>query len=135
MSDVSVAEAFSGKTSLDSSVTIKGWIRTRRDSKAGFSFLAVHDGSCFDAIQVVASSSLSNYASEVMRLTTGCSVIVTGKLVQSQGKGQARGIQADSVQVVGWVDDPDTYPASAKHHTFEYLREIAHLRPRTNTFG
>ncbi len=135
MSDVSIAGAFSQKTPLDSSVTIKGWIRTRRDSKAGFSFLAVHDGSCFDAIQVVAPNTLANYTSEVLHLNTGCSVIVTGKLVQSQGKGQSREIQADSVKVVGWVEDPDTYPASAKQHTFEYLREIAHLRPRTNTFG
>jgi asparaginyl-tRNA synthetase len=135
MADVMIADALGGKAPLESTVTIKGWIRTRRDSKAGFSFLAVHDGSCFDAIQAVASSSLPNYTNEILHLTTGCSVIVTGKLVQSQGKGQAREIHAESVQVVGWVDDPDTYPASAKHHTFEYLREIAHLRPRTNTFG
>src|ERR1051326_2057194 len=89
MSDVSIAEALSQNTPLDSSVTIKGWIRTRRDSKAGFSFLAVHDGSCFDAIQVVAPGSLPNYTTEILHLTTGCSLIATGKLVKSQGKGQA----------------------------------------------
>jgi asparaginyl-tRNA synthetase len=134
---VTVAEALRGKAPVGSTVTVKGWVRTRRDSKAGggLSFIAVHDGSCFDPIQVVARPELANYDSEVLRLTTGCSLIATGRLVESQGKGQSIEIQADEIQVVGWVDDPDTYPAAAKHHTFEYLREIAHLRPRTNTFG
>jgi asparaginyl-tRNA synthetase len=134
---VTVAEALRGKAPVGSTVTVKGWVRTRRDSKAGggLSFIAVHDGSCFDPIQVVARPELANYESEVLRLTTGCSLIATGRLVESQGKGQSIEIQADEIQVVGWVDDPDTYPAAAKHHTFEYLREIAHLRPRTNTFG
>jgi asparaginyl-tRNA synthetase len=116
-------------------VTIKGWIRTRRDSKAGLSFLNVSDGTCFDAIQVVAPADLPNYADEVQNLTAGCSVVCTGTLVESQGKGQSVEIQGRSVEVVGWVDDPDTYPVSAKRHTFEFLREVAHLRPRTNTFG
>src|SRR5881227_1005491 len=135
MADVSISDALAGKIGVNENVTVKGWVKTRRDSKAGFSFVAVHDGSCFDAIQVVAPGTLPNYAAEVMRLTTGCSVICTGKLVKSQGKGQAFEIQADEVKVVGWVEDPDTYPVSAKQHTFEYLREVAHLRPRTNTFG
>src|SRR3954471_13803392 len=135
MPDVSIADALAGKTGVNQSVTVKGWVRTRRDSKAGFSFITVHDGSCFDAIQVVAPGLLANYQKEILHLTTGCSVIATGKLVQSQGKGQAFEIQADEIAVVGWVDNPDTYPVSAKHHTFEYLREVAHLRPRTNTFG
>jgi asparaginyl-tRNA synthetase len=116
-------------------VTVKGWVRTRRDSKGGFSFVAVHDGSCFDAIQVVAPNTLLNYAAEVAHLTAGCSVIATGTLVQSQGKGQSYEIQATSLAVVGTVDDPDTYPISPKQHSFEYLREVAHLRPRTNTIG
>src|SRR3982751_4244015 len=135
MPDVSVADVLKGKVPAGQEVTIKGWVRTRRDSKGGFSFLAVHDGSCFDAIQVVAPSALPNYASEIMHVTTGCSVICTGNLVRSQGKGQAFEVQADDVKVVGRVDDPDTYPVSAKQHTFEYLREVAHLRSRTNTFG
>ena len=135
MADVMISEALGGKIPFDSLVTVKGWVRTRRDSKGGFSFIAVHDGSCFDAIQVVAPAALPNYASDILHLATGASVIVTGKLVRSLGKGQAAEIQADAVQVVGQVDDPDTYPVSAKHHTFEYLRTVAHLRPRTNTFG
>src|SRR6185503_13404958 len=113
----------------------KGWVRTRRDSKGGLSFLTVNDGSCFDSIQVVAPNALSNYADEVLKITTGCSVIVSGKLVKSQGKGQAFEIQADEVIVVGWVENPDTYPIQPKPHTMEFLREVAHLRSRTNTFG
>ncbi len=120
---------------LGSTVTVRGWIRTRRDSKAGLSFLAVHDGSCFDAIQVVAPGELDNYADEVQRLTASCSVECTGNVVESQGKGQSVEIQATDVRVVGWVDDPDTYPIQPKQHSFEYLRTVAHLRPRTNTFG
>ncbi len=135
MADASIADALAGKIVVNETVTIKGWVRTRRDSKAGFSFITIHDGSCFDAIQVVAPGALANYQKEILHLTTGCSVIATGKLVQSQGKGQAFEIQAEEIKVVGWVDNPDTYPVSPKQHTFEYLREVAHLRPRTNTFG
>ncbi|MCH8823008.1 MAG: asparagine--tRNA ligase [Planctomycetes bacterium] len=135
MSQVMIKDALSGQIAAGSNVTIKGWIRTRRDSKAGISFLNIHDGSCFDTIQAVLPNTLNNYESEILRITAGCSVIVQGELVESQGKGQSFEVQASSVEVVGWVDDPDTYPISAKRHTFEYLREVAHLRPRTNTFG
>ncbi|MEX0774162.1 MAG: asparagine--tRNA ligase [Phycisphaeraceae bacterium] len=137
MTDVTVAQVLAGSVPLDSTVTIKGWVRTRRDSKSGggLSFVQVSDGSCFDPLQVVAPGSLSNYAQEVARLTAGCSIIATGKLVKSQGKGQAYEIQAEAIKVVGWVDDPDTYPIQPKQHSFEYLRQVAHLRPRTNTFG
>ncbi len=137
MSHVRVVEALAGRVPVGSAVVVKGWIRNRRDSKAGggLAFLTVHDGSCFDAIQVVARASLANFESEVTRLTTGCSVIVTGALAESKGKGQSVEIQADAVEVVGWVDDPETYPLAPKQHSFEYLREVAHLRPRTNTFG
>ena len=110
-------------------------MRSKRDSKAGISFLAVHDGSAFDAIQAVVPNELSNYEDEILKLSTGCSVIVTGELVESQGKGQSVEIQATSVEVVGWVDDAESYPIAKKRHTFEYLRTQAHLRPRTNTFG
>ena len=135
MSQVMVVHALAGRAPVGSQVTVKGWIRTRRDSKAGLSFLTVHDGSCFDPIQVVAPNTLANYEDEILRITAGCSVIVQGELVESQGKGQAFEVQASSIEIVGWVDDPDTYPIAAKRHTFEYLREVAHLRPRTNTFG
>lgn len=107
----------------------------RRDSKAGISFLAVYDGSCFDAIQGVVPNALSNYNDEVLKLTAGCSVEMTGNLVESPGSGQAFELQATAVKVTGWVDDPDTYPMAAKRHSIEHLREVAHLRPRTNIIG
>lgn len=116
-------------------VAVRGWLRSKRDSKAGISFLAVHDGSSFDAIQAVVPAELANYESEILLLTTGCSVEVEGVLVASQGKGQSVEIQATAVRVVGTVDDPETYPIAKKRHSFEYLRTQAHLRPRTNTFG
>lgn len=120
---------------IGQTVTIKGWLRSKRDSKAGISFLAVHDGTCFDPIQAVVPDTLGNYQSEVLGLSTGCAVEVTGELVASQGKGQTVEIQALSVVVVGGVDDPEAYPIAKKRHTFEYLRTQAHLRTRTNTFG
>ncbi len=132
---VSVKQALSGAVAAGSTVTVRGWVRTRRDSKAGLSFVNVSDGSCFDPIQVVAPADLSNYADEIARLTAGCSVIATGELVPSQGKGQAFEIQAKRIEVVGWVDDPETYPIQPKQHSLEFLREVAHLRPRTNLFG
>lgn len=120
---------------LGTPVEIKGWVRSRRTSKGGFSFIHLHDGSCFDTIQAVADSALDNYETQLCELVTGCAVIVRGELVASQGKGQDREIQATAIEVVGWVDDPETYPISKKRHSFEYLRTVAHLRPRTNTFG
>ena len=134
MSHLAISELLKGNVAVDSQVTIKGWIRTRRDSKAGISFLAVHDGSCFDPIQAVVPNSLNNY-DEVTSLTAGCSVSVTGVLVQSAGQGQSYEIQANSVTVLGWVENPDSYPMAAKRHSIEYLREHAHLRPRTNMIG
>jgi asparaginyl-tRNA synthetase len=130
-----IASVLAGKHPVGSRITIEGWIRTRRDSKAGLSFLAVHDGSCFDALQVVAPAELANYQSDVLRITTGCAVRVTGELVASQGKGQTVELRGETVEVVGWVDDPDHYPMQPKRHTMEYLREVAHLRPRTNVIG
>jgi asparaginyl-tRNA synthetase len=135
MSAADIASLLKGQVATGTRVTVRGWVRTRRDSKAGLSFVHVHDGSCFDPIQVVAPAQLPNYESEIRKLTTGCSVIATGTLVQSQGQGQAVEIQADQVGVVGWVDDPETYPIQPKKASLEYLRDVAHLRPRTNTLG
>ncbi len=135
MTVVSVARLLGGQVPVGTSVTVRGWVRTRRDSKGGLSFLHVHDGSCFDPIQVVANGDLPNYASEIAKLGAGCSVVVEGTLVASQGKGQSVEIAATSVRVLGWVDDPETYPIQQKRHTMEYLREVAHLRARTNTLG
>ncbi len=135
MSVVSVKQALGGKVAAGSEVTVRGWVRTRRDSKAGLSFVTISDGSCFAPIQVVVPASLPNYESEVRRLTASCSVIATGTLVASQGQGQSFEIQASSLDVVGWVEDPETYPIQPKAHSLEFLREVAHLRPRTNLFG
>ena len=135
MSLSSTKEILSGKIAIGEKVTVAGWIRTRRDSQAGFSFLAVNDGSGFDNVQIIAPNTLNNYESEILKLTTGCSVVVDGTLKASEGKGQAYEINADKVFVTGFVEDPDTYPMSAKRHSVEYLREYAHLRPRTNLMG
>jgi asparaginyl-tRNA synthetase len=135
MAVVSIQKALAGKVVAGSEVTVRGWVRNRRDSNAGLSFVTVSDGSCFEPIQVVAPAILDNYESEVKRLSTGCSVIATGVLVASQGKGQSFEIQASKIEVVGWVEEPLTYPMQPKQHTMEYLREYAHLRPRTNLFG
>ena len=130
-----IANILSGKEAVGARVTVEGWIRTRRDSKAGLSFLAIHDGSCFDALQVVAPAELPNYATDVTRITTGCAVRATGEIVASQGKGQAVELRAEAIEVVGWVEDPDHYPMQPKRHTPEFLREVAHLRARTNIVG
>ena len=135
MSKTAIVEIFNSKFPIGTKVTVQGWIRTRRDSKAGISFLAIYDGSCFDPIQAVVPAELDNYASEVQNLTAGCSVQITGELVESPGKGQSFEIQATTVNVLGFVQDPDTYPMSAKRHSIEHLREHAHLRPRTNIIG
>ena len=130
-----VASILKGNVPTGTHLTVRGWVRTRRDSKAGLSFIHLHDGSCFDPIQVVAAAALPNYESEVKKLTSGCSVVATGTLTASQGQGQAVELQAESIEVVGWVDDPDSYPIQPKKTSFEYLREVAHLRTRTNTLG
>ena len=122
-------------TLVGQSVTVQGWLRSKRDSKAGISFLAVNDGSHFDSLQCVAANALANYEDVILKLSTGCAVAVTGELVASQGGGQAVEIQVTAVSLVGDVDDPESYPIAKKRHTFEYLRSQAHLRTRTNTFG
>jgi len=116
------------------SVVVQGWLRTRRESKAGFSFLALNDGSCLANLQIVADRELPNYGSEIQRLTAGCSIEAEGPIVESPGKEQAVELRATRIRVIGWVD-PEQYPLQKKHHSFEFLREIAHLRSRTNTFG
>jgi asparaginyl-tRNA synthetase len=120
--------------SVGQEVLLQGWVRTRRDSKAGFSFLELNDGSCFGNIQVVAPASLANYESDVKKLSPGASVAVEGLVRESPGQGQATEVEARSIQVYGGAD-PEAYPLQKKRHSFEFLRTIAHLRPRTNTFG
>jgi asparaginyl-tRNA synthetase len=131
----SIKQLFNGKANLSTTVCVKGWVKTRRDSKAGISFINISDGSCFNPIQAVVAKDIKNYEDEVLKLTAGCSVEITGTLVESQGKGQTVEIQASSIKVIGWVEDPETYPIQPKHHSLEYLRDVAHLRPRTNVIG
>src|SRR3954451_24890110 len=110
MAAVSISQVLAGKAPVGTPVTVRGWVRKRRDSKAGLSFIHVHDGSGFEPIQVVTAAALPNYEGEIKKLTSGCSVVATGLVAPSQGQGQAVELQAQSVSVVGWVDDPDTYP-------------------------
>ncbi len=132
---IAIAALLGDPSSVGSHVTVRGWVRTRRDSKAGLSFVHVHDGSCQAPIQVVMPQTLANYESEVKKLTSGCSVVASGFVAKSQGVGQSVELVADALEVVGWVDDPEAYPIQPKKTSFEYLREVAHLRPRTNTLG
>jgi len=134
-SEFSVREILSGQAPKETPVTVKGWVRTRRDSKAGISFVHVSDGSAFHPVQVVAPNTLANYADEVLKLTAGCAVEATGTIVPSPAKGQPFEMQANAIKVIGWIDDPDTYPIQPKPHSLEFLREVAHLRPRTNVIG
>src|SRR3981081_1195664 len=131
----SVRQILAGQAPPDAAVTVKGWVRTRRDSKAGISFVHLSDGSAFHLLQVVAPATLPNYTDEVLKLTAGCALAATGTIVPSPAKGQPFEMQADAIKVIGWVEDPDTYPIQPKPHTLEFLRDVAHLRPRTNVIG
>src|SRR6516162_8838144 len=133
--EFSVRRILAGEAPAAAPVTVKGWLRTRRDSKAGISFLHLSDGSTFHPLQVVAPAALANYTDEVLKLTTGCAVAATGTIVPSPAKGQPFEMQASAIEVIGWVEDPETYPIQPKPHTLEFLREVAHLRPRTNVIA
>ena len=133
MKKLSVAQARRAE-SVGAEVLLQGWVRTRRDSKAGFSFLELNYGSSFGNIQVIAPAALANYESEIKRLSVGCSVSVEGLVKASPGKGQATEVEARGVTVHGW-SDAETFPIQKKGASFEFLRTVAHLRPRTNTFG
>jgi asparaginyl-tRNA synthetase len=133
MNKASVKKARSSD-SIGRQVLVQGWVRTRRDSKAGFSFIEVNDGSCMANLQIIADVNLPNYESEIKRLAAGCSVSVEGEIKPSEGRGQVTELHAGRITVLGWAD-PESYPLQKKRHSFEKLREWAHLRPRTNTFG
>lgn len=135
MAYYTVDEILKGKAPVGEPMSVRGWVRTRRDSKAGISFLTVYDGSCFAAVQGVVPNTLANYETQILQLTSGCSVEMTGTLVASAGQGQSYELQVTEVHVIGWVEDPETYPMAPKRHSMEYLREYAHLRPRTNIIG
>jgi len=127
-----VKEVFD-KAPVGEKIAVCGWVRTRRDSKGNFSFLEINDGSCLKNLQIVADATLTNYETDIKQLGTGSSVRVEGVVVASQGKEQAVEVKAESVQVYGFA--PDDFPLQKKRHGFDFLRTIAHLRPRTNTFG
>ena len=133
MQKISVAEARKAQN-VGREVCLEGWVRTRRDSKGGFSFLEINDGSCFGTAQVIADNSLANYESEIKKLGAGASVRVVGEIRASPAEGQPTEMHARSIFVYG-LADPETYPLQKKRHSFEFLRTLAHLRPRTNTFG
>src|SRR2546423_10756109 len=133
MNKLSVVDARK-PSSVGLPVTLQGWIRTRRDSKGGFSFLELNDGSCLANIQIVADAKLTNYESQVKQLSPGCSVTIRGEVKASGGKEQATEVHAAEIIVHGWAD-PEEYPLQKKRHSFVKLRDSAHLRPRTNTFG
>lgn len=136
MSLVSINKIYQNQVNLNSMIIVQGWVKNKRDSKSGISFIDLYDGSCFYVIQVIAENTLFNYREEILRLTSGCSISIHGKLVLSLGKNQKYDILAKSVKVIGWVKNPDTYPISSKKHTFDYLREnVQHLRARTNFIG
>ena len=135
MKVLSCKAVLSGAAPAGEPVTIRGWVRTRRDSKSGLSFVHLSDGSCFHPVQIVATNALANYATEVAHLTAGCAIEAVGAIVPSPAKGQPFEMQAAGIRVIGKVDDPDTYPIQPKPHTMEFLREVAHLRPRTNVIG
>src|SRR5919197_1979603 len=132
---LSVRDILAGRAAKESQTTVKGWVRTRRDSKAGISFIHIYDGSSLHPVQVVAPSTLANYTDEVLKLTSGCAIEATGAIVPSPAKGQPFEMQASAIRVIGWVEDPDHYPIQPKPHTFEFLRDVAHLRPRTNVIA
>ncbi|MFT5526349.1 MAG: asparaginyl-tRNA synthetase [Pirellulaceae bacterium] len=132
MEKITVAAA-RNEAAIGKEVLLQGWVRTRRDSKGGFSFVEINDGSCMGNIQAIVDADIENYETEVTKLTAGCSVSIEGEVKESGGK-QATEIHAKKVTVHGW-SDPETYPLQKKRHTMEKLREWAHLRPRTNTFG
>lgn len=135
MSIVSISDILSNSNLKCHEVTVYGWIRTRRDSKAKFSFLNIYDGSCLHSLQVIADHQLYNYDNEILKLTAGCSIMIVGNIIKSIGKKQSVELIAKDIIVLGWVDQPNTYPISAKKHSMEHLRNVAHLRPRTNVIG
>ena len=132
---VAIQAVISGEVPVGTVVSVSGWVRTRRDSKAGFSFIHLNDGSCLANLQLVAPSTLGNYDNEILKLTSGASLTCLGTVVESGGRGQSLEIQAAQIEVLGLVEDPDHYPIQPKQHSYEFLRTVAHLRPRTNTFG
>lgn len=135
MTATRVVDIIKENVAVGSEVLLQGWVRTRRTSKAGISFIELNDGSSLAGVQIVVPEEAPNYATEVVKLSAGCAIEARGTVVASEGQGQALEVQSRDIVVHGWVDDPETYPIAKKRHTFEHLRTVAHLRPRTNAIG
>ncbi|MCR3754788.1 MAG: asparagine--tRNA ligase [Candidatus Westeberhardia cardiocondylae] len=135
MEPVSIKNILRGYIEINSTVIVQGWIRTKRNSKIGISFIVINDGSCLRNLQIIANTSLKNYTKDILLLTTGCAIKVFGNLKISPNNNQKYEIQAIEIKILGWIDNPKKYPISSKYHTTEYLREHLHLRPRTNLFS
>ncbi|XBC39052.1 MAG: asparagine--tRNA ligase [Buchnera aphidicola (Nurudea shiraii)] len=135
MNMFSIFNIHENKIDTNKYISVKGWIKNRRHLKSGVTFIDMYDGSCLNTLQIVAHCSLPNYYEEIENLTTGCSIVVSGKLVKSPKIKQLYEIQAKKIKVIGNIKDPSKYPITSKKHTFEYLRQNSHLRPRTNFIG
>ncbi|BGI51475.1 MAG: asparagine--tRNA ligase [Buchnera aphidicola (Ceratovacuna japonica)] len=131
----SVKEIFYDKVKIGKKVKIYGWVRSKRDSKNGISFIDIFDGSCIHSLQAIAKLNLKNYKYEIVKLTSGCSVCIKGTLILSRRKEQKYEILLNKIKILGFIKNPDKYPISLKKHSFEYLRKYAHLRARTKFFG
>ncbi|WP_343128428.1 asparagine--tRNA ligase [Buchnera aphidicola (Kurisakia onigurumii)] len=129
---VSISDIHNNCIKINSQIKINGWIKSKRDSKIGLSFIHVSDGSHIFDLQVIAKKNLKNYFSEILKLSTGCSICINGKLIFSTGKKQKYELLADKIKIFGWIKNNNTYPISPKKHTLEYLRDVSHLRSRTN---
>ena len=123
-----------GRDRLGTQVSISGWVKSKRDTKSGMSFVDLIDGSSFKPLQVIIPKDLDNHK-DILKLTTHCSIKVCGGIVESPAKGQDIELVAKSVEIFGMVEDPLTYPIQPKEHSPEFLRSVAHLRPRTMKFG
>ena len=135
MQKLNIKSVLAEKASVGSQITLSGWVRTRRDSKAGISFIALSDGSCFSTLQLVVPNTLENYDNEILKLTAGCAITAKGEVVASPGSNQSVEIAVSQIDVIGGVENPDSYPMAAKRHTMEHLRDHTHLRMRTNIIG
>ncbi|OQM34352.1 asparagine--tRNA ligase [bacterium endosymbiont of Pedicinus badii] len=131
-----IVKILKSKKNILDIILVRGWVKTRRDSKLGISFISIHDGSCLNSLQIIAKKkNIKNYSNEILKLNSGCSIEVLGTVVKSIGKKQKYEVLAKKIKVLGLVKNPEKYPISSKNHTLEYLREVAHLRPRTNIIG
>ncbi|MGK2897024.1 MAG: asparagine--tRNA ligase [Candidatus Makana argininalis] len=135
MKIVYIVDLIKGSIPINDTINIKGWVKNKRNSKLGISFITIYDGSCFSSMQIIVKKKILNYNSIVLKLTSGCSISVKGRIVNSIGKNQKYEIIADTINLIGWVKNPYNYPISSKKHSLEYLREVLHLRPRTNLIG